>query len=56
MLARGGPDTGVFATFVQIIQGRIGDAAAARLLDEEMSLPDDVRFLDPHQPWFASRH
>lgn len=31
-------------------------ADAARLLDEEMSLLDDVRFLDLHQPWFASRH
>jgi hypothetical protein len=45
----------MFAMFVQIIQGRIGDAAAARLLDEEMSRLDDVRFLDLHQPWFASR-
>ncbi|HEY9240426.1 MAG TPA: hypothetical protein VIP48_00475 [Streptosporangiaceae bacterium] len=31
-------------------------ADAARLLEEEMSLLDDVRFLDLHQPWFASRH
>jgi hypothetical protein len=31
-------------------------ADAARLLEEEMSLLDDVRYLDLHQPWFASRH
>jgi hypothetical protein len=31
-------------------------ADAARLLDEEMALLDDVRYLDLHQPWFASRH
>jgi hypothetical protein len=31
-------------------------ADAARLLEEEMALLDDVRFLDLHQPWFASRH
>jgi hypothetical protein len=27
---------------------------ASRLLAEEMSLIDDVRYLDLHQPWFAS--
>lgn len=31
-------------------------ADAAQLLDEEMALLDDVRYLDLHQPWFASRH
>jgi hypothetical protein len=31
-------------------------ADAAQLLEEEMSLLDDVRYLDLHQPWFASRH
>jgi hypothetical protein len=31
-------------------------ADAARLVDEEMALLDDVRYLDLHQPWFASRH
>jgi len=31
-------------------------ADAARVLAEERSLLDDVRFLDLHQPWFASRH
>jgi hypothetical protein len=31
-------------------------ADAARLLEEEMALLDDVRYLDLHQPWFASRH
>jgi len=31
-------------------------ADAARLLAEEMSLLDDVRYLDLHQPRFASRH
>ena len=29
-------------------------ADAARLLDEEMSLLDDVRFLDLREPWFTS--
>jgi hypothetical protein len=29
-------------------------ADAARLLDEEMSLLDDVRFLDLRKPWFTS--
>lgn len=31
-------------------------ADAARLLDEEMALLDNVQYLDLHQPWFASRH
>lgn len=31
-------------------------ADAAQLLDEEMALLDDIRYLDLHQPWFASRH
>ncbi len=31
-------------------------ADAAQLLEEEMSLLDNVRYLDLHQPWFASRH
>ena len=31
-------------------------ADAAQLLDEEMSLLDDVRYVDLHQPWFASPH
>jgi hypothetical protein len=29
-------------------------ADAARLLDEEMSLLDDVQYLDLHHPWFTS--
>lgn len=29
-------------------------AEAKALLDEEMALLDDVRFLDLHQPWFAT--
>ena len=29
-------------------------ADAARLLEEEMSLLDDVRFLDLREPWFTS--
>lgn len=29
-------------------------AEASRVLDEEMSLLDDVSYLDLHQPWFAS--
>jgi hypothetical protein len=31
-------------------------AEAASQLQEWMSLLDDVRYLDLHQPWFASRH
>ncbi len=30
-------------------------AEAKRLLDEEMSLISDVKFLDLHQPWFATQ-
>jgi hypothetical protein len=29
-------------------------AEVAKLIEEEMSLLDDVRYLDLHQPWFAS--
>jgi hypothetical protein len=29
-------------------------AEASELLDETMSLLDDVSYLDLHQPWFAS--
>jgi hypothetical protein len=31
-------------------------ADAARQLQEWMALLDDVRYLDLHQPWFASKH
>ncbi|HUY47504.1 MAG TPA: hypothetical protein VMV92_17520 [Streptosporangiaceae bacterium] len=30
-------------------------AEVGRLIEEEMSLLDDVRYLDLHEPWFASR-
>jgi hypothetical protein len=31
-------------------------AAARQVMDEEMSLLRDVRYLDLHQPWFATHH
>ena len=29
---------------------------ARQVIEEEMSLLDDVTYLDLHQPWFASHH
>ncbi len=57
-------DTGFFTetiAFTSEQQARAAEqqdmpADAAQLLDEEMALLDDVRFLDLHQPWFAARH
>jgi hypothetical protein len=56
-------DAGFFTQTIAFISEQRARAAeqqelpadAARLLDEEMSLLDDVRYLDLHQPWFASR-
>jgi hypothetical protein len=57
-------DTGFFTQTVAFTSEQAARAAeeqdmpadAARLLDEEMALLDNVRYLDLHQPWFASRH
>ena len=51
-------ETVAFTSEEQARAGEKGEmpAEAARLLEEEMSLLDDVQYLDLHQPWFASRH
>jgi hypothetical protein len=56
-------DAGFFTqtiAFTSEQQARVAEqqqppAEAAQLLEEEMALLDDVRYLDLHQPWFGSR-